>query len=248
MDYEKAYRALIESSRSREVPSEYTERHHIVPKCLGGSNEKENISILTAREHYLAHRLLCKIHPKNYKLSFALMVMSSGKSKSAVGHKVRSREYQKARSEFVKALRLNHPRAGKPLTDAHKAKISKSSPRLSGDQHPMFGRTHNERTRELLSQNSNRFSGEDHPMYGKKHSQKTKEKMSLAHKKRVSTMWNHSEKIYKFSRNDGRTVFRGKRYEFCEKFNFSASDGGLSRMLSGKQKTFRGWSAEEDIS
>ena len=45
------------------------EVHHIVPKCLGGSNKKENLVELTAREHFICHRLLCEIYPKNKKLN-----------------------------------------------------------------------------------------------------------------------------------------------------------------------------------
>lgn len=243
MDYKKAYLALIEQAQSRPMPASYTERHHITPKCLGGSNEKTNIAILTAREHFLAHRLLCKIYPKNYKLSFALMIMSSGKSKSAVGHKVSSREYQKIRADFQRNLKIYHPQRGKKLTEEQRAKISQYNPRLSGEKHPMYGRKHSEKTRMLLRENSPRASGKDHAMYGKKHSQKTKDMMSAAHKSRIETMWNHSSNTYIFSKDEGNIIFTGKRYEFCTKFNISTSSSGLSRMLNGKQKTFAGWSA-----
>lgn len=46
----------------------YKERHHVIPKCMGGLNIKENLVNLTAREHFLAHRLLTKIHPKSLGL------------------------------------------------------------------------------------------------------------------------------------------------------------------------------------
>lgn len=37
---------------------EYKERHHIVPKCIGGTNDKDNLIDLYAREHFIAHKLL----------------------------------------------------------------------------------------------------------------------------------------------------------------------------------------------
>lgn len=40
----------------------YVERHHIIPRCMGGSNDRDNLVALTAREHFLAHMLLGKIH------------------------------------------------------------------------------------------------------------------------------------------------------------------------------------------
>lgn len=244
MNYKKIYASLIERAKSRPTPTSYTERHHIIPKCLGGSNEKTNIAILTPREHFLAHRLLCKIHPDNYKLSFALVIMASGKSKSAVGHKASSREYELARETWRNALKKHHPSRGKRLTQEHREKISRSSPRLSGEDHPMYGRKHSERTRALLIERSPRASGKDHPFYGKKHTQKTKDMMSASHKSMVTTMWNYVSKTYIFSK-EGEVVFTGKRYEFCQRFNISTSSGGLSRMLNGKQKTFLGWSAVE---
>jgi 5-methylcytosine-specific restriction endonuclease McrA len=36
----------------------YKEIHHILPKSLGGSNDKSNLVELTAREHYIVHMLI----------------------------------------------------------------------------------------------------------------------------------------------------------------------------------------------
>ena len=54
--YTRVYYRIIEAARSRATTG-YTERHHIVPRCLGGSNEPDNIIALTAREHFVCHRL-----------------------------------------------------------------------------------------------------------------------------------------------------------------------------------------------
>lgn len=56
----------------------YVESHHILPRCLGGLDNKENLVELYPEEHYLAHLLLCKIYPNNQKLLYAAMNMSSG--------------------------------------------------------------------------------------------------------------------------------------------------------------------------
>jgi hypothetical protein len=58
--YLKIYNRLIDRSKSRLI-SGYTEKHHIIPKSLGGNGRSDNIVILTAREHYICHRLLTKI-------------------------------------------------------------------------------------------------------------------------------------------------------------------------------------------
>lgn len=59
----------------------YTERHHVIPRCLGGSDVKSNIVILTAEEHYLAHLLLVKMNPDNHGLVRAAMMMSGQSSR-----------------------------------------------------------------------------------------------------------------------------------------------------------------------
>ncbi len=45
----------------------YSENHHIIPKCLGGLNNKENMVLFTAREHYIAHLLLTKMYEGDAK-------------------------------------------------------------------------------------------------------------------------------------------------------------------------------------
>ena len=50
---------------------EYKERHHVIPKCLGGTNDKNNLIDLYAKEHYIAHKLLALENPSNNGLQFA---------------------------------------------------------------------------------------------------------------------------------------------------------------------------------
>lgn len=74
MDYKRHYNLLIERAKQRSCES-YTERHHIVPRCLGGSNKLDNLVNLYPEEHYIAHQLLVKIHPNNKKLLHAAIMM-----------------------------------------------------------------------------------------------------------------------------------------------------------------------------
>jgi len=77
MNYEKIYNNLIDRATQR-VTEGYVEKHHIVPRCLGGTDTKENIVSLYPEEHYLAHLLLCKVNKGNSKLLYAAMNMTSG--------------------------------------------------------------------------------------------------------------------------------------------------------------------------
>jgi len=81
MDYQKIYNQIIERAKTRQLEG-YKEKHHILPKCIGGLDVKENLVELTAREHFLCHKLLCKIYPNEYKLWYALWLMVIGKQKN----------------------------------------------------------------------------------------------------------------------------------------------------------------------
>ena len=78
--YTRIYFQLL-NKRKVEVPEGYSERHHIIPKSLGGPNTKDNMVRLTAREHFIAHVLLTKmfIGEAKRKMTFALHLMQRGK-------------------------------------------------------------------------------------------------------------------------------------------------------------------------
>lgn len=101
MNYQKIYDDICKRGQERELPKEiYTEKHHIVPRCLGGGNEKENITKLTAKEHYLVHLILCrKLYPNNPKLWYAMHRMLS-RSNLLIGRYIPSgKMYQDLRNE-----------------------------------------------------------------------------------------------------------------------------------------------------
>lgn len=63
MDYKRIYDQLIENAKERVLPEGvYVERHHIVPRCMGGGDESTNIVKLTFREHAMAHILLARVY------------------------------------------------------------------------------------------------------------------------------------------------------------------------------------------
>lgn len=74
MNYTFVYDTIINNSKARILDG-YVEKHHIVPKCMGGTDDKDNIAILTAREHFVCHQLLVKIFPNEYGLVKAANMM-----------------------------------------------------------------------------------------------------------------------------------------------------------------------------
>jgi hypothetical protein len=74
MNHSLHYERLIIKSKNRKLDT-YKEIHHIIPRCLGGSDDKYNLVELTAREHFIAHLLLLKIYPNKYSLIKAVQMM-----------------------------------------------------------------------------------------------------------------------------------------------------------------------------
>ena len=104
MDYQKIYNQIVERAKNRKLNG-YLEKHHIIPKCIGGEDIPSNLVKLTAREHFLCHMLLCEIYPTENKLKHALFLMAMGKQKIKEKHYViGSRVYERLRIEFSKML------------------------------------------------------------------------------------------------------------------------------------------------
>ena len=174
----------------------YIERHHILPRCLGGTDAKENLVNLYPEEHYLAHLLLCKIYPGNQKLLYAAMNMATG-SLDNLG-KRNNKKYGWVRRRYAESIsgdnnpsrknpelqrqaalkrvgqkRTNEVRAkmsaaqkGRKFTKEHKEKLS-----IAASNRPPIS----EETRSKL-----RNRKPNKGMLGKKMSEETKAKMSAS--------------------------------------------------------------------
>lgn len=76
---------------------EYHERHHILPKCLGGGNDEDNLIDLFAKEHFVAHKLLALENPDNRKLQLAYICMSFVRNDREHRYQLDEYEYEQAR-------------------------------------------------------------------------------------------------------------------------------------------------------
>jgi len=139
MNYSAHYDRLIARAQ-RRILAGYRERHHIIPRCMGGGDEPENIVKLTAEEHYVAHQLLVKMHPSVRRLTFAAVRMAKRCSSN--------KAYGWIRRRYAKAMRGNKFRLGKlssmetreKMSISHRGKVpspetrEKISARLRGMQ------------------------------------------------------------------------------------------------------------------
>ena len=104
MDYLKLYNNIINKRRLQPLlKHQYGERHHIIPKSLGGNDLKENIIKLTGREHFLCHYLLTKIYKDdNYSYKKVLAAFTFFQA-NPTKHNTRyfnSRLYEKAKQDY----------------------------------------------------------------------------------------------------------------------------------------------------
>lgn len=105
MNYENIYIELVNSRKllnRRKSKEQYFEIHHILPTSLGGTNDKSNLVLLTAREHFIAHLLLTKFKTgkDRSKMIYALWRLTNGQSSSRKPT-YSSRQYEQARHIFI---------------------------------------------------------------------------------------------------------------------------------------------------
>ena len=181
--YSRIYYQLIDRAKSRTLTT-YTEKHHIIPKSLGGSNETGNIVKLTAREHFICHMLLIKMTEgkDRTKMCFALKCVSE-----MCGHTTNSRTFERLRmmhSHNVRTYLSGYKHTEKTKENMRKSALTKSKPtnetrRKMSESHKgklgtMTGKHHSENTKKLLSVHN---QGENNPMFGRTHSDESKDKI-----------------------------------------------------------------------
>lgn len=218
------YDNLMRTRQTRDISKfEYLEKHHIVPKALGGKNDKSNIVYLTPREHLIAHMLLAKIHKNNNKIQLAILAMLKKTSKRSKDEKyielTASKSVEELRINARKALSVsrqgsNNPMFGRKHTEESKKKMSENSPHtnkgkhlseeqkqhlreiFSGKNSPTYGKHWSKEHNEKISQSrKNRFIGKDNPFFGKTHTEEAKRRMSEARLKNVKKVIDKSGEI-----------------------------------------------------
>jgi hypothetical protein len=134
MNYQKHYELLISKYGREDLPDDnyFYERHHVVPKSLGGSDSPENLVHLTPREHYIAHYLLSKFLSESAEMRFAFSLMSANNT-------VKSREFEKIRERVEFPRRRIHTPKGwfvsvTAAANAHKTTTGVISSKANSDR------------------------------------------------------------------------------------------------------------------
>ena len=194
--YYRCYLRIIDNAKNRILDKDgYVEKHHILPKSMGGSNKKENIIALTAKEHYVCHVLLTKCTTVYY---LKLMRYALGKFIQSNKYQKRNftaRQYQNIRESISLA------RTGTTFSDESKKKMSNSAKNripwnkgLKGvivhSKESNLKRSNTLKGRPISEEQKNKISnskiGKPSGMIGKSHSEETKQKMREAFLRRTN--------------------------------------------------------------
>ena len=179
MDYKKIYSSLVEKANVRGLDKSkcegYFEIHHIIPRCLGGSDDASNLVMFTGREHFIAHMLLWKAYPDNVSLMRAAHIMSSRWVSGTIDGKAgtNSRTYSRLREEYSQAVKQQ----------------------VSGEGNPFYGKKH---TPESIAKMKAWHAANPEvrlSFVGFKHSEETRMKMSVSARNKPAMTEDTKKKI-----------------------------------------------------
>jgi hypothetical protein len=194
--YEKWYQEITARGQTR-VLNEYTETHHIQPVSLGGADTPENLTRLTAREHFICHWLLTKMttgEARHKMLNALRMMRAENPRQQRYKTKITARVYDKLKAEYsqVQSGRVSgegNPMYGDKFYRSEEGK-QRQSIAISGDNNgakqeearvkissSKLGRKRAPFSAEWLAKLTESRQGERNGMYGKTHSEETRQKM-----------------------------------------------------------------------
>jgi hypothetical protein len=187
--YERWYSDIVENAKTRLGPIESKETHHILPRSLGGTDDKDNLADLTPREHFVCHWLLTKIYTgeaKGKMINALYMMRAESNYQKRYHTKITSRVYAKLRNEYRQYIsNLNKGRIQPP---EEKAKQKAA----------MTGRTRAPFSEEWRAKLSLAKKGEKNNRYGAIVLEETKAKMrakAIGRKQSAETIAKKAEAI-----------------------------------------------------
>jgi hypothetical protein len=138
MNLELIYKNICNRGQIRVFDSVYTEKHHIIPVCMGGDNKKNNLTKLTAKEHFICHKILCEVYPENEKLRYAFWAMCNQRVNR--DYIVSSRDY-----EYAKVLCLEMWKRPKSPESIKKSADKRRGKKINREQSGELNHNHGKR-------------------------------------------------------------------------------------------------------
>jgi hypothetical protein len=141
--YTNWYYSLILSAKERHSITGYTEKHHIIPRSMGGSDDPDNLVILTAKEHFVCHLLLTKMTTGLHKRSMAYAAWQMTHINERPRYRISSKIYELLRTTLSQSYKGTFDRRGK--------------------KNPFYGKKH---TTDTIERQSIIKTGVKNPNYG----------------------------------------------------------------------------------
>lgn len=209
MDSQRIYDQIIDRAKNRKKPDCYCELHHVIPRSLGGSDEKINLVYLTAREHFIAHWLLKNIH-KNKQMIYAFFAMTKPVGNGRTRYTSHSFKYAKEAMAVYMSEKMrgkNHPFYGMPK-----------------EMNPHYGMKRSPETKRKISEKTADRLKEHHPNSKKVYCVET----GVIYKSKTEAQRNHSGNIGYSLKTGGKAG--GFTFSYVGKdpvkFRYSWSSGG----------------------
>lgn len=159
--YKEYINRILQSRNNKKDVNEYQERHHIVPLCVGGTNDEDNLVYLYAQEHYYAHKLLAQNYPDNTKLQYAWWNMCQCSQNGKRLYNISDQDYYEARKEFSNNMKGNSFALGQKLSEETREKMRKAHlNHQTGENNGMYGKHCSEECKIKIR---NKLSGSNNP-------------------------------------------------------------------------------------
>jgi 5-methylcytosine-specific restriction endonuclease McrA len=192
--YTRWYFAIIKNAQVRTITG-YVEKHHIIPKSLGGNNSLENLVVLTAREHFVCHWLLTKMVENTkhrYQMWNAFSCMLYRERPGQQRYKVNGKTFENIKKEGAKIKSIKFSGSGNPMygkrselnplfgikkSPEHIEKIRQGNLGTIRSLESRDKQSKKMRGRTQLPEHVTNRSGVNHPGYGKELDSARKEKI-----------------------------------------------------------------------
>jgi hypothetical protein len=247
MNYNEVYHSLINTRKNlnRSKDSGIYEKHHIIPRCMGGDDSPRNLILLTPREHFIAHILLYKAN-KNTEFEIKLgHAASSFMCKNYDEKKISSKQYEICKKILVETKK-----------------------KLIGELNSFFGKHHTEETKKYMREfwigktYIDRYGEEKANEIKKKISEKTKgkpaknkgKKMNISETGLQNILKRNDKlsKMYLVTRPNGEKLIIRGIPRFCnienQMFGLNLIPTSLKNMLTSKTRkmsTYKGYIIEQ---
>lgn len=244
MDYKRIYADFIKSRRAKEPAlTGYVERHHILPRCMGGGDDADNLVRLTPEDHIFAHLLLAKIYGRALWYPLLLMFRPArqlgfiNRGKRAIRIAAQAKRAQAEMQTGVKRPDVSAALAGIAKSESHRQKLSAARIGFRDSEQTKAKKSKAMKSRVYSPERNARVSA---GLKGREFSEAHRAKISASAKVRYCGTGNprHNKVIYSFCHDDGRTE-RLTKFEMAQKHGLNRTC--LNYVVGGVRAKTQGW-------